>query len=349
MNTKPWGAADSRITDPVSIDPERVEAIIDAGRMPTIQFSRPGYSQELLRAVDDLCAHLGHGLEVRFYGHHLAPFDAAVLAAIPHVRRLSVDCLSAIVNEQMIADLSALQSLSFGVYWFDNPNFLAGLNLANLRRLRLSETAKRNFDLGPLTAAKCLEALLVEGHTRSIDSLAHLGALQTLTLRAIPKNCDLSFVGRIESLKALKFILGGRASFNEISHPQLENLEVVWVRGLETIGPLERFPNLRSLIIEDQPRLSAIDLAGAPLQYVMLNNCKTLNEIGGLDDLDQLVEIRISRTKLDLDVLATRKWPATMKVVALYSPSLKRNAALRALLDGRGYAERTKWPKPKFG
>jgi hypothetical protein len=68
-------------------------------------------------------------------------------------------------------------------------------------------------------------------------------------------------------------------------------------------------------------------------------NCKSLAKIDGLEHLDQLFELRISRTKLDFDGLAQRDWPAGPSVLGLYSGCRKWNDAIRGILDRRGYRE----------
>jgi hypothetical protein len=86
-------------------------------------------------------------------------------------------------------------------------------------------------------------------------------------------------------------------------------------------------------------QIQSIDLAGASLRKVLLMNCKSLAKIDGLEHLDELFELRVSRTKLDLDALAQRDWPPALSVLALYSGSRKWNDATRVILDRRGYRE----------
>jgi hypothetical protein len=82
-----------RIEDITTVDRSQIEAILKNGVRPIIQFSAPGYSAELLRQIDSLCAELGVAIEVRFYGHYRTGVDASCLALLPNVASLSVDCL----------------------------------------------------------------------------------------------------------------------------------------------------------------------------------------------------------------------------------------------------------------
>ncbi len=68
-------------------------------------------------------------------------------------------------------------------------------------------------------------------------------------------------------------------------------------------------------------------------------NCKSLEQIQGLETLEELVEFRAARTKLDLQALLERQWPQSVEVLALYSGSQKWNVAAREALNRRGYRE----------
>ncbi|WEJ99994.1 MAG: hypothetical protein P0Y59_24375 [Candidatus Sphingomonas phytovorans] len=328
-----------RLNDPQNIDSNAIRSLVAAGYTPVVQFSQPGYTPKLLGTLNQLCAELGEKLQVRFYGHYSTGFDASALEHLPDVRSLLVDCLTTITNEHLIATLPALSALSFGVFRYDNPGFLDQIGTDRLTSLTLVETAKRNFDLAPLGAARNMKRLLIHGHTRNIEVIADLPQLADLMLGAFPNKKDLGFLKDAKALKSLRVILGGRSSIDEFSHPGLEDLSIVRVRGLQTVGDLRRFPHLRSLEIEDQLQLLSIDLVGPPLRRVLLANCKNLAEVRGIETLEHLESFRTMQTKLDMEALATGYWPASVRAIALYPGSTKRNQAVRATLDARGYGE----------
>lgn len=335
MNIEP------RINNPKAVASAEIKAILARGWRPTIQFSSPPSSRDLLRTVNSLCTEYGDRLEVRFYGHYGTAFDTSVLDAIPDVQWLSVDCLDEIREPHRIAELPKLRKLCFGVYRFDDADFLQSLPLERLEWLTLSGTAKTGFDLGPLTRCAQLSELLLNEHTRNIEALADLPRLERLSLGSMPKKQGLRFLSGLHSLRSCTLILGGRPNIADFAHEGLEELSVLRVRGFEDLGSLGRFPSLRTLQIEDQLQLRALDLAGAPLESLIVMNCKNLERLHRLDDLTALREIRIGRTKLDLDELVGFGWPASMDIVALYSGSNRWNAAARAVLDQRGYREFT--------
>lgn len=332
---------ESRITDPKTVAAHDVQPILDAGWSPTIQFSKPSYSRELLRSVNRLCVKFGPELEVRFYGHYGSAFNANALTELPDVQWLSVDCLNEISNEDELAKLKSLRRLSFGVFDFDKSDFLGSFEFKNLEELRLSGGKRPNLDLGPLKRFSMLTQLFVQGYTKNIETISVLPILKTLSLSGMPKKQDLSFVNNIRPLRSLKLLLGGRSAFNEVRHATLEELEVHWVRGLETLGNMGRFPSLRRLRIEDQLQLLVLPLEGLQLRDLMVFNCKNLKAITGLDSQTKLEHFRTGRTKLNSDELVERKWPKSMKIVAIYSGSERWNKSARATLDQRGYGEFT--------
>lgn len=328
-----------RINDPTKIEPKEITRILAGGAIPTLQFSRPGYSPHLLKKLNSLCRELGSQIEVRFYGHYREGFDAAVLSNLPDVQWLSVDCLSKISNEDQLWHLPKLNKLSFGVHEFDRPDFLSGFPLEQMTRFVIVENKKRNLDLAPLERCEILDDLFINGHVKNIDVIANLAALKTLSLSSIPKRLALPFVNDVHSLRNLSLCLGGRESIDEIRHHSLEQLRVIRVRGLNTLGDLSRLPALRVLHVEDQIKLESMSLSGVSLHELFVHNCKTLTRIGGLDAQSELAHLRISRTALDLDALLERDWPETMDVLALYSSKQSWNNAARARLDQLGYRE----------
>lgn len=336
-----------RIQNPETIEHSAIEEILQSGRTATLQFSQSVYTDTLLNDVNQLCRAFGARIEVRFYGHYAEEFDASVLSALPDVRWLSVDCLTSIRNAEYLWQLPALERLSFDVYEFDRPDFLSGIPAERLTQLLLGETRKRNFDLAPLGQCKSLRSLFLQGHIRHIDTLGEATALEELRLGSIAAKQDLAFINEIRALKSLELLLGSRTNFDEVSHPTLEILRLIRVRGLETLGGLQRFPLLKQLRIEDQAKLASISLAGLQLRELALVNCKTLSEIEGLAQQSELTSFRTSRTQLDLEALLDFPWPPGMETVALYSSREKWNKSARKKLDDLGYREFAELPVAK--
>lgn len=305
--------------------------------MLQLQFSKPFASVLGLKLINFLCNVLGRHLEIRFFAHYGEAFDASALKHLRSIRSLSVDCLEEIENAEILWELSKLQRLSFGVFHFDQPDFLNGLALENLTHLRIDETRKRNFDLSALRKCHNLRTLLIEGHTKNIEVLAALPRLEHLTLRSIPKSQDLSFVSDIACLKSLEIVLGGRISISELSHQGLEALEVIHVRALNDLGNLSRFPNLTRLRVKDQAQVETLSATGINLHTLELFNCKALCKIEGLSTFSNLERFVASRTNLDPESLIEHPWPKGMNDLYLYFENAKWDKRASSRLSGKRY------------
>lgn len=264
----------NRISDPIEIPSTRTLAKMFNLGLPTIQFSKPDYTDDQLKKVNALCKVFGAKLEVRFYGHYGTTFDASVLKSLPDAKWLSIDCLDAIDNIEDLYRHKSLSKLSFGVFNFDDPNFLIKLNLKHLTELRLSDTKKKNIDLAPIGVAPELKTFVVAGHTKNIQSLETSKTIESLWLRSITKKQSLAFVSNMIGLKSLDIMLGGRESINEIAHPKLSELNIVRVRGLKELGDMMRFPKLQQLRIEDQIQLNSLSLKGMDIRALFSTTAK---------------------------------------------------------------------------
>ncbi|MEP1229440.1 MAG: hypothetical protein ABJG88_02070 [Litorimonas sp.] len=329
----------SRITNPDTVNEDRLLSTVGAWGLPTIQFSKPGQSKALLRSINALCKVFGKKLPIRFYAHYQNDFDASVLKYLPDVQWLLVDCLQEISNPEQIFELSKLKKLSFGVYNHHTQNFLNQLDIDKLEQLTIGETKKRNFDLSSLRDGKQIRSLSVVGHEKNINVIGEMDNLESLSLHSIGKKVSLDFVSRIAKLKTLKITLGGRENINEIKHPLLRELEIIRIRGFNDLGNLSRFPHLRRLNIEDQIKILSISLQNPELNELKILNCKALNELNGLEALKKINHLRCYRTSLDYENLSQLNWSKSLKFLALYSGNNKRDKALRSQLDSRGFKE----------
>ncbi len=230
-----------RVQNPSSLDAVEVQAALDRHNRLTIQFSDPkAYHAAVFSALDDICQIHDDRLEVRFYGHYGSVFDMRTILRMPHVKRLSVDCLMHADHFEALTDLGNLQWLNFGVFELDKPDILGQLNLSRLRGLTLGDTRKSNIDLAPLAAMTDLRDLFIGGHARRIEAIGHLQALKRLSLNAGNK-VSLDFVNNLSELKHLKFILGGREDIAEVDGKGIECLEIVRVRGFSRFDHLPQW------------------------------------------------------------------------------------------------------------
>ncbi|MFM6931339.1 MAG: hypothetical protein ACKOUT_03745 [Novosphingobium sp.] len=327
----------NRVTNPASLTVKQLLKACEERKKLIVQFSDPrACTPANLRVLNEACSTVGARLQVRFYGHYQSAFDAALLRSLPEVRDLAVDCLSAIENASAIYDLTMLEAFSFGVFNFDQPDFLDRIKTDHLRQLTLTANRKRNFDLSSLARARNLRVLYINGHWKNIEAIGDLSDLEAFQLSAFAKAHSLNFIRTISGLRKLTLILGGRPDIDDLASATLETLEIIRVRGLVNLGDLSRFPNLTALKVEDQLQIVRLNLQEASLERLWLTNCKNLASLDGLELQTRLREFRASGVALEMDTLLDRDWPATMRSVKLFKNSRKWNDPAAAKLAKRG-------------
>jgi hypothetical protein len=329
----------TRITNPAVLDPGEIRALVDRGDHVVVQFSQPGYDAALLSSLDALCRQCGDQVEVRFYGFGGETFDCAVLASLPQVRSLTLDCRS-VVNLDVLQQLDHLLRLHVGIVDIEEPDLLSWPSLHGLTHLGLGETRRPHFDLRPLAQFRQLRRLFVVGHANNIDAIGSLSALTDLTLR-IPHTVSVAFVNELAALRSLRFILGGRANLDELRESPIEELEIIRVKGFERLDRLERFPRLRRLVIEDQLRLTqlSIDHELPALEELRILGCKKFARLDSLGKLSGLKHLRLYGTAVDFDTLIAQPLPAPLDIVGFYTGRSRADEALRLRLQQMGYRE----------
>lgn len=329
-----------RIDASEDLNPASIAEHIETGERVIVQYSKSGYSVQQLALLNQLAKDFGRSFEIRFYGHYSEVFDASVLHSIPDAQCLSIDCLMEASNLEALSNIRNLVELSLGVFELKDPDVLRYCSLPSLKVLTLGDTRRCNIDFRHLSTCIDLERLHTTGHTKNISTVCALPLLRDLSLSSIKKKDDIDFVSRIPTLKSLRLILGGRASIAQITSPQLESLEVIRVQGLEDVGDLGRFEKLESLLIEDQIRLAGIKVGPNPrLTNMKIINCKTLEEIAGIDDLKVLSSLRVSKTAIDYDRFVASTMPSSLETFAFYTGKSKRDSEIRLDLEKRGFLE----------
>lgn len=322
------------IQNPVQLDAAAINAAVAAGRPVLVQFDTLGEPGPLLPELDLLAATHGAALTIRIYGYDPRVFDTRILRALPHVASLCIDCHRNALHLETLGELRHLKRLSLGVYELAQTDILQLENLHGLEYLSLGESAKNNIDLGPLRHYTRLSSLSIEGHATKIATLASLPALTQLSLYRMKNKVALDFVSGIARLEQLLLQLGGRDSIGEVDAPQLNKLEIIRVRGLAELGDLGRFPLLRQLWVEDQIKLTQLDVSGNPLlEQLHLLTCKGLEQLTGLSDLGMLRQLIVSETRLDIDALLAQGMPPSLTDVRFRTGKVKRDEEIAALLE----------------
>lgn len=327
----------TRIENPTALDATDIRPLVARGERVIVQFSRPGYGGPLLASLDALCMEFGEELEVRFYGHTV---DLGMLASLPHVQCLSLDCLDSVTNFAALQGLGQLARLHIGILELEEPNFLCWPNLHGLTHLTLNETRRAHFDLRPLENFRQLRRLFLSGRMKNMSAIGGLPVLSDVTLN-IAHTASIAFVNELPALRALKFILGGRANLDELLASPLEELEIVWVKGFERLDRLERFPHLRRLSIDQQARLTrlVIDTEMPAMEELRIVDCKQFAQLNGLHGLTGLQTLWLYRTALDADTLLAQPLPGQLQTLGFYTGRTRADEALRLRLDRMGYGK----------
>jgi hypothetical protein len=283
--------------DPLVVTREKVAEVIASGGTPVVQY---GAAVQVTNAayVNAICREFGADVQLRFHGWEWKDFDCTLLGQFPDVANLSLDTLRTVSNVDLLGTLPKLSRLRFGAYEHPDGAFLRQLDLGRFTHLTLTENKRRNFDLAPLAEARGLEQLFIQGHDRGVEAISSLPRLSDVSLSGFPKRHDLSFLNGLASLRSLLIILGSRQSIAEFAHSDLRKLSIIWVRNLEDLGPLDRFANLEDLSIEDQLRLTVLDISKLNLRRLRVSNCKRLERIIGLDRQKKLDYFFTAETKL---------------------------------------------------
>ena len=327
------------IDNPKSIDKEFIESELKAGKEVTVQFSEKIYTDKILSDINNLCTTQDENLCIRFYGHYFDTFDCNTVLKIPDVKSLYVDCLTDATNVNALTRLLFLKGLSIGISELKDTEILSSDNFKKLSKLTISDTKTKALNLEYLKEFQNLKTLIISGHTKNINVVGEIKELESLTLNAIKKT-TVSFVNNLKNLKSLRLLLGGRDNILEIEENNIENLEIVWVRGFNDISNISKFKNLKTLQIEDLIQLPTIyfDNIFSDLSDLKILNCKTLETINGLNNLPKLSSLIIHQTKVDFDNFIKQELPKQLKHLGFYTTKSKIDKDIKAIIESKGYS-----------
>lgn len=329
-----------RITNPSTIDYRLIQNQLESGYHVIVQFSDTVYSDKILSRLNKLCDKYDKSFSIRFFGHYSKVFDLKVVSKIPNVKSLYIDCIIKAENVEYISVLDNLERLSLGIYELKDTEILKSLNFRNLTELIIGETKTKSFNLGYLKEFKKLKFLIISGHTKNINSVSGLTELKHLGLNSISK-VKLGFVNSLTKLKSLHIILGGRENLDEIVENNIEELQIVRVRGFNSLKNISKFTSLKSLLIEDQIKLEQLDFdkPNDNLTDFRLINCKTFKNLSGVSNLSSLRRLRVYKTSIDFDEFIKMSFPKSLKMLAFYTDKSKEDKIIRERLDELNYIE----------
>lgn len=259
---------------------------------------------------------------------------------VPNVKNLYVDCLTSSENEKAIDCLQRLEKLSLGIFELKETEILNSPNLSQLSRLVVGQTKTKAFNLQYLEGYKHLTSLIICGHSKNIDAIGGIATLESLSLNSLSKE-SAPFVNKLKKLKTLKFILGGKENLLEIEGNEIEQLEVVRVRGFNDLGNISRFKKLNTLLVEDNIQLLSLQfIDDLPyLEELTVYNCKSLHSISGLEKLTNLKILRLHITNINFETLFINGLPPSLSVFTFYTGKAKLDREIKNTLERKGYID----------
>jgi hypothetical protein len=289
-----------------------------------------------LEWIQQACAALGDGLEIRFYDHFDDDgFDASVLDHLDQIRCLSIDGVERIRDPAAVGRLPKLTTLRLEPRRVDDAGLLAAAGVHRLTHLTLGGDGTRSIDLAPLADAHALCSLRLLGQAKKPEPIGRLGQLAELAIQP-PAKVPLDFINGLVSLQTLKLVLGNLTSMRAIEAlPALGDLSFREVHLLEDLGDLQRFPRLRRLQVSDQPRIPELHVGAGnrALEHMYLYSVPALHRLEGLAALPALKSLFAYDSRLDL---SWPELPPTLTHFQLMTKRMKGREAHKAEVSARG-------------
>ena len=328
----------NRIHNPTEIDRLLIEKDLKDGKLVIVQFSSKLYSDKIISDLNELCLQFDENFSVRFYGHY---FDCNTLLKLPNIKALWLDCLLEADNLEVLTELKNLKRLSLGIFELKDTEILQAKNFQNLEKLIICETRTKALNLKYLEDYTNLDYLIISGHTKNIDAVGKLVNLNFLGLNCISK-VRLDFINKLNKLKSLHFVLGGRENLEEIEENEIETLAIREVRAFKSFKNIANFKKLKSLLIEGQIQLTEIhfDKELTELKDLMIFNCKNLKSLTGIEKLNGLNQLKISKTEIVFEEFMEQIFPKSLKIFAFCTTKVKIDKEIKEKLLKLGYKER---------
>lgn len=232
--------------------------LLQGGTALRIQYANTsGYNPESLTRVNELSKAFPGQITLRFWGHMGEAFDFKNFVYLPDVDALTIETMRA-EHWEDVETLPNLKRLVLGINETKDLKILDRLLHDNLQSLILPQIRSKALDLSPLVKAQHLRELSIFGHRKNISSVSQLKGLEVLSFSPHSKD-SYPYIDELPKLRQLEFHLGGRSHIDEVRSDSLTDLRFFQVRGLESLGDLNRFKRLNYLSVENQPRLDKAD------------------------------------------------------------------------------------------
>jgi internalin A len=256
----------------------------------------------------------------RVYGHYGMDCDLEFLRHFGSLRRFQVD----------VFDLKDLSPISY------LPNDLESLGIGAAR--------KRSHSLRLLERFVSLKKLFLEGHTKDIEVIGQLKAIEDLTLRSITLP-NLAILKPLRQLRSLDLKLGGTKDLTLLPQiGKLRYLELWMVKGLTDLEPIADVHTLQYVFLQALKRVTRLpSLRELRLvRRVHIETMKGLSDLKAVADAPNLEELLVVDMRhLTVDSFRPFVRHPTLRRVIVGLGSIRRNKAVTELL-GLPQVERAK-------
>jgi hypothetical protein len=293
----------------------------------------PGLSPEQLAPLDPRC-------RVVQFRSALSREDHERLAEL--MRRHPGVPLRAYGNyDRSIRDLEFLQHYPFlKGFQFDLFEVASWEGLRHLpddlEFLAIGQTRSKSRSLAFLSRFRGLRNLHIEGHTRDIEVVGELAALERLSLRSVTL-ADLAAFTSLRALHTFELRLGGTRDLGHLPQMgRLRYLEIWQVRGLSDLAPISRVTSLQYLFLQALKHVTALphlsDLTR--LRRVHLETMKGIRDVRPLltaPRLEALALLDAGHMQPE-DIACLRDHP-TLQCASIYMSSDRKNRRVREILE----------------
>lgn len=319
----------------------RLTEELESGQSFELRFTKiSGFGEMVLESVEELLKRYGSSITISFQAGHGEIIDLNLLKSIPSVKALSIQSNSTPVDVKEIGELKELTRLSLSIYELEDGEVLDLDNLGVIKSLVISESKRRNVNLGHLVKAKSLRALTVSGHTYGIAAISTVNSLETLRLTGI-KDFRMELINGLSNLIEFKLLRCNNMVYDNFEENRsILTLELENIKDNLDIDFFGRFINVKNLILSSVGVTELVFSTGlnSKLREVVLLNCKKLNRLEGLESLDLLDTLSVFKSGLDIESwLNGRTFPESLNWFTVHTGKKSADKSIEEHLKNLGY------------
>lgn len=250
-------------------------SVLDIDSCANVVFRKPPTADELaeLRALADSGQPIALTIGYDFFPKSIGELDLSYIAHIPSLQSLRLT---------YVAGLRTLDFLEA---------------VPNLRFLHIDATKTSQLSLRPIRFLRSLRVLKLEKQGADLDIVTELPALQYLSVQSSPQK-DLSFLGKMDCLRALRIGLGGAFNLNFLKDSKLGYLELYQLRGCTAheILPITNASHLQVLLLDSLKNVCSLPRIDQ-VRRLHLREMNGLTDISALASCSKLEELIVEGAK----------------------------------------------------